>query len=205
MRRAPSSRPSSRSCARRWRRFDERAGRRGTARRPPSCRGRPGSRAARTRRACRTRRASSLQAATFAHACGVWSNSLKQTVSTMPQLSKSRHQRSICAGVTRAGLVDEGGEHPRLVPARLPQRLRQRVVAASLRDLLDVRHRDAEGLRRADAEAHQVVDVLLRAHLLERRKRVLDLIGHGARGGDRFGWRVWCVVSASGAAACGAV
>jgi len=41
--------------------------------------------------------------AAFFQACGDRSKSLKQTVSTMPQLSKSRHQRSICAGVTRSG------------------------------------------------------------------------------------------------------
>ena len=34
---------------------------------------------------------------TFAQACGVRSNRWKHTVSQMPQLSKSRHQRSICA------------------------------------------------------------------------------------------------------------
>jgi len=34
---------------------------------------------------------------------GVRSKRQKHTVSQMPQLSKSRHQRSICAGVTRAG------------------------------------------------------------------------------------------------------
>ena len=42
-------------------------------------------------------------AAAFPKACGVRSKRTKQTVSTIPQLSKSRHHFSIWAGVTRAG------------------------------------------------------------------------------------------------------
>src|SRR6266404_6075234 len=44
-----------------------------------------------------------LQCVTLAQACGVRSNRLKHIVSQMPQLSKSLHQRSICAGVTCDG------------------------------------------------------------------------------------------------------
>ena len=39
----------------------------------------------------------------FFHAIGVLSKRQKQEVSTIAQLSKSRHQASICADVTRAG------------------------------------------------------------------------------------------------------
>ena len=44
-----------------------------------------------------------LHCLTFAQACGVRSNRLKHIVSQIAQLSKSRHQRSICAGVISAG------------------------------------------------------------------------------------------------------
>jgi hypothetical protein len=40
---------------------------------------------------------------TLRHACGARSNRWKHTVSQIAQLSKSRHHRSICAEVTRAG------------------------------------------------------------------------------------------------------
>jgi hypothetical protein len=45
----------------------------------------------------------SCHSPTFAQANSVRSKRWKQTVSQIPQLSKSRHQRSICRGVTRAG------------------------------------------------------------------------------------------------------
>ena len=60
---------------------------------------------ARSAKAARRPNSSSrvAQASTLAKACGTWSKSLKQTVSTIAQLSKSARQRSICAGVTAAG------------------------------------------------------------------------------------------------------
>ena len=70
--------------------------------------------------------------------------------------------------------------------------------------LLDVRHRDAEGLRRIDAESHEVVDVLLRAEFLERRERVLDLLAQGRAVAIALVTDL-VRVSASGAAACAAV
>ena len=57
---------------------------------------------------------------------------LKQSVSQVAQLSISRVQASICAGVSSGGVGDIGGEQPRLVDPRRPERLGQRVIAAEL-------------------------------------------------------------------------
>ena len=98
-------------------------------------------------------------------------------MSQMPQLSKSRHQRSICAGVTRAGSSTNDGQHAGLVPAGVPEGGGELVVAPeALGQHLDVGHRHAEGLARGDAEPRQVLAVALGAHLLEPRKRRLNLV-----------------------------
>ena len=67
---------------------------------------------------------------TLAKACGTWSKSLKQTVSTIAQLSKSARQRVHLLRRDRRGVVDHAGDHARLVEAGGPERGGERVVAA---------------------------------------------------------------------------
>ena len=129
---------------------------------PPSCRARRGSRAARTPRACTNSSRRVAQAATFFQACGERSNRSKQTVSQMPQLSKSRHQRSICAGVTRAGSSTKASEHagPRTSPYPRARRRARGRVPSGLATFWMLASRPRTPAAR-DAEAREVCEVLL--------------------------------------------
>ena len=111
--------------------------------------------------------------ATLAQACGVWSKRWKQTVSTMAQLSKSRHQRSICAGVTCSG-SSTCREHPGLVPRRCPTvpRRGRGPARARLPSSLSP-HRHAERLVRRDRVPRHAVADGLGADPLQRRQRRL--------------------------------
>ena len=75
---------------------------------------------------------------------------------------------SIHLGRTHAiDLVDQRGEEARLVPTRCPQFHSEVVIATDLRgELLQLRHRHAEGLLRDDAVAAHTVTHLLRADAL---------------------------------------
>ena len=70
------------------------------------------------------------QASPSRRRAGSGRTSLKQSVSQVAQLSTSRVQRSICAGVSEARIADISGEHPRLIDARRPEPLGKRSIAA---------------------------------------------------------------------------
>ena len=73
-------------------------------------------------------------------------------------------------------IVDERRQQSRFVPPGRPERRREIVIAAeTLGQLLDVRHRDAKGLRRRYPEAGRVVAVLGGTLVLEGGQRGLDL------------------------------
>ena len=100
-----------------------------------------------------------------------------QVESQTAQLSKLRHQRSICAGVTRARVGDETGQDAGLQPFGLPQRDGQIVVAAEPLDQRPHRrHRHAERLRRVDAEAGHALAIARGAAALQPRKNASDVV-----------------------------
>ena len=103
-------------------------------------------------------------------------------MSQMPQLSKSRHQRSICAGVTRAGSSTNAvSMRASYQPVSQSAGGELVVAAEALRQRLHVGHRHAEGPLRADPETREVLAVLGRALRLEVRESGARELGNGAR------------------------
>ena len=73
-------------------------------------------------------------------------------------------------------LADERDEHPRVVPARLPQRHGELVTLAELpAEAAQIADGDPEGFLCDDAVPDHAVAVALRATTLERGQHVLDL------------------------------
>ncbi len=88
----------------------------------------------------------------------------------MAQLSKSRHQLSICRGVTRARLVDERGQHPRFVNARFPEGEREFVIASEpLRQHADVGHGHAKRVFGENGVTRHAITVAFAAMALQPR------------------------------------
>ena len=113
----------------------------------------------------------------FRQACGVRSKRWKQSVSQIAQLSKSLAQRSICAGVTRAGSSTNAVSMRASYQPVFQSADRQLVVPAeALRQLPDLRHGHAEGLRRGDPVPRQPLASALRAASLEPGEHVADPI-----------------------------
>ena len=108
-------------------------------------------------------------------------------VSQIAQLSKSRHQRSICADVTRAGSSTNAASMRASYQPRLPQRGGELVAfARGAWPAAAVRHRDAERLVRRDRVARHAVAAVLGAAAFEPCKDIVGLVLQWPR---RRGWR----------------